>query len=193
MTEFASALLHRARPRERGVRSGHRPCGGKTRRRGDRLRRALRRNRRDGRCGGGRRFGAPWLDRCRLAAGRASGDCSARLQLGRCPRRLGIHRGLRGRRGIRRPAPATRRRGRLPRRGARRPAQRSHIRRLRRSDARPGASDATVPIVAYAVLSLTVVRLLPVGIAMLGTRRDARRSASSGRSAPGVWHRSSSL
>jgi sodium/hydrogen antiporter len=37
----------------------------------------------------------------------------------------------------------------------------------------PALRDATVPIVAYAVLSLTVVRLLPVGIATLGTR--ARR------------------
>jgi NhaP-type Na+/H+ or K+/H+ antiporter len=37
----------------------------------------------------------------------------------------------------------------------------------------PALGDVTVAIAAYAVLSLTLVRMLPVGIAMLGT--DARR------------------
>jgi NhaP-type Na+/H+ or K+/H+ antiporter len=34
----------------------------------------------------------------------------------------------------------------------------------------PALSDATWPVVAYAVLSLTIVRMLPVAIAMVGSR-----------------------
>ena len=74
-----------------------------------------------------------------VAPGRAPRGRRARVQPRRRDRRLGLHRRVRRRHGLRRPPAAARRRGRLPDRGARRRPQRSHVHRLRRRHARPGA------------------------------------------------------
>ena len=78
------------------------------------------------------------------------------------------------------------------RRGARQRAQRRHLRALRRRPARPGAHELSWELVLYAVLSLTVVRMVPVAIAMLGSAPAGPRSPSSAGSARAAWPRSSS-
>ena len=98
-----------------------------------------------------------------LAAGVATGA-----------RRQHLHRRVHRRLPVRRAAPRHRRRGHLPRRRGRRAVQRG---RPSSSSARsilgPLLDELTWQIVLYAVLSLTVVRMLPVALAMLGT--GARR------------------
>ena len=56
----------------------------------------------------------------------------------------------------------------------------------------PALGELSWELALYAVLSLTVVRMLPVVIAMLGTRPGRRRSASSAGSVPAAWRRSCS-
>ena len=57
----------------------------------------------------------------------------------------------------------------------------------------PALGELTWELALYAVLSLTLVRMLPVAIAMLGIAGAARRrSASSAGSAPAGWRRSCS-
>ena len=56
----------------------------------------------------------------------------------------------------------------------------------------PALKHVTWEIVLYAVLSLTVVRMLPVAIALLGTRRTGARSRSWAGLARVAWHRSCS-
>ena len=56
----------------------------------------------------------------------------------------------------------------------------------------PALGELTWELALYAVLSLTVVRMLPVAIAMLGSHAGRRRSASSAGSAPAAWRRSCS-
>ena len=125
-----------------------------------------------------------WIDEAGCRSCRSRLPCSRTAR--RRPRRLGLHRGVRGRRGLRRPAPATRRRGRLPRRGARRPARRRHVPRLRRGHARARRS-------ATATLRDRRLRRaqpdassasFPSASRCSGPARDARRSASSAGSGP---------
>ncbi len=56
----------------------------------------------------------------------------------------------------------------------------------------PALGELSWELALYAVLSLTLVRMLPVVIAMLGRGRGRRRSASSAGSAPAGWRRSCS-
>ena len=56
----------------------------------------------------------------------------------------------------------------------------------------PALGELSWELALYAVLSLTLVRMLPVAIAMLGSRARRRRSASSAGSVPAAWHRSCS-
>jgi NhaP-type Na+/H+ or K+/H+ antiporter len=56
----------------------------------------------------------------------------------------------------------------------------------------PALADATWPLVLYAVLSLTIVRIGPVAIAMWGTRARPPTVGFSGGSDPEAWPRSSS-
>ncbi len=56
----------------------------------------------------------------------------------------------------------------------------------------PALGELSWELVLYAVLSLTVVRMLPVAIAMLGSRARAPTSASSAGSARAAWPRSCS-
>ena len=63
---------------------------------------------------------------------------------------------------------------------------------LRRHPARARAGALTWELALYAVLSLTLVRMLPVALAMLGSHARPRRSVSSAGSAPAAWRRSSS-
>ena len=51
----------------------------------------------------------------------------------------------------------------------------------------PAIGDVSWKLALYAVLSLTLVRMIPVGIAMLGTRAGRRHSVSSAGSARAVW------
>ena len=56
----------------------------------------------------------------------------------------------------------------------------------------PALGELTWQVVLYAVLSLTLVRMVPVAIAMLGTEPGVRPSASSAGSGREGSHRSSS-
>ena len=105
----------------------------------------------------------------------------------------GLHRGVRRRQRLRRAAAASRRRRLVPHRADRRRPRGGHVRRLRRRCLLgPALGDLTWQIALYAVLSLTVVRMLPVAIAMLGTGARRRPSRSSAGSARVVRRRSSS-
>ena len=66
------------------------------------------------------------------------------------------------------------------------------LRALRGDPARARARRPELELALYAVLSLTLVRMLPVAIAMLGRGPGRRRSASSAGSDPAGWRRSSS-
>ena len=57
----------------------------------------------------------------------------------------------------------------------------------------PALGELSWELALYAVLSLTVVRMVPVAIAMWGRAPERRRLASSAGSVPAVWHRSCSL
>ena len=56
----------------------------------------------------------------------------------------------------------------------------------------PALGELSWALAGYAVLSLTLVRMLPVAIAMLGSGREVRRSASWAGSVPAGSRRSSS-
>ena len=56
----------------------------------------------------------------------------------------------------------------------------------------PALTELSWQLALYALLSLTLVRMLPVVIAMWGSRARRRRSGSSAGSAPAGWRRSSS-
>ena len=56
----------------------------------------------------------------------------------------------------------------------------------------PALGELSWELALYAVLSLTVVRMLPVVIAMFGTQPRRRLSPSSAGSAPAAWRRSCS-
>ena len=56
----------------------------------------------------------------------------------------------------------------------------------------PALGELTWRVVLYALISLTLVRMLPVAIAMLGHTRAHRQSRSSVGSDYVVWRRSSS-
>ena len=140
-----------------------------------------------------RRAAAGWIDEVWLQVVPVAAAVLA-YSVADAARRLGLHRGVRRRRGLRRAAPRPRRRGRLPRRGARRPARRGHVPRLRRRHARAGArrrdrGDRRSTPCSASRSSACV----PVGDRDARHRRaPRRRSASSAGSGRVGWRRSSS-
>ena len=71
-------------------------------------------------------------------------------------------------------------------------AQRRHLRALRAILLGPALGELSWQLAVYAALSLTLVRMLPVAIAMLGSRARAQTLGFLGWFGPAVWHRSCS-
>ena len=112
-----------------------------------------------------------------LIAGRGGSDPwrrrGVRLRHGKRPRWLGVHRRVRRGDGLPARARARPRTNQRPQRGSGERAQRRHLRALRGDLLGPALRELSWELALYAVLSLTVLRMLPVALAMLGSHARA--------------------
>ena len=112
-----------------------------------------------------------------MAADPACGDSRARLRACSPPRWERLHRRVRGRVRVRRAATRCGRRGDLPRRGAGRDRRSVTFIVFGAAIFGPLLVDLTWEAALYAVLSLTVVRMLPVALSLIGTHARAPTAA----------------
>ena len=142
-------------------------------RRADRVRHALRRNRRRARRGGDRAGRVARLCRRFVAPAGARGRGGALLHGCRGRRRVRLHRRVRGRLRLRSAPAPDRRRSQLLARGGRRAPGAATFVVFGAVLLEPSLSDVTWAVAAYAALSLTLIRMLPVALSLIGTH--ARR------------------